>query len=62
MATSGSISTNKYTTSSSGTIGLVLSWSRKSYDLVNNTTTLNWTLKSNGTMDIMFRVVLLPQL
>lgn len=50
MATSGSISTNKYTTSSSGTIGLVLSWSRKSYDLVNNTTTLNWTLKSNGTM------------
>lgn len=50
MATSGSYNTNKYTTSSSGTIGLNLSWSVKSQSIENNTTTITWTLKSNGTM------------
>lgn len=50
MATSGSYNTNKYTTSSSGTIGLNLSWSVKSQNIANNTTTISWTLKSNGTM------------
>ena len=50
MATSGSYNTNKYTTSSSGTIGLNLSWSIKSQSIENNTTTITWTLKSNGTM------------
>ena len=50
MATSGSYNTNKYTTSSSGTIGLNLSWSVKSQSIANNTTTISWTLKSNGTM------------
>lgn len=50
MATSGSYNTNKYTTSSSGTIGLNLSWTLKSQSIANNTSTLSWTLKSNGTM------------
>ena len=50
MATSGSYNTNKYTTSSHGTIGLNLSWSLKSQSIENNTSTLSWTLKSNGTM------------
>jgi hypothetical protein len=50
MATSGSYNTNKYTTSSHGTIGLNLSWSVKSQNIANNTTTISWTLKSNGTM------------
>lgn len=50
MATSGSYNTNKYTTSSYGTIGLNLSWSVKSQSIENNTTTISWTLKSNGTM------------
>lgn len=49
MALSGSVSTNKYTTSSHGTIGLILSWTA-SQSIVNNTTTISWTLKSNGTM------------
>lgn len=49
MALSGSISTNKYTTSSHGTIGLILSWTA-TQSIVNNTTTISWTLKSNGTM------------
>lgn len=49
MALSGSVSTNKYSTSSHGTIGLILSWTA-SQSIVNNTTTINWTLKSNGTM------------
>ena len=49
MALSGSVSTNKYTTSSHGTIGLILSWTA-SQSIVNNQTTINWTLKSNGTM------------
>ena len=49
MALSGSVSTNKYSTSSHGTIGLILSWTA-SQSIVNNSTTISWTLKSNGTM------------
>lgn len=49
MALSGSINTNKYSTQSSGTIGLNLSWSG-TQDIATNTTTISWTLKSNGTM------------
>ena len=50
MASSGSCNTGKYSTSSSGTIGLNLSWSIKSQSIENNTTTITWTLKSNGSM------------
>lgn len=50
MALSGNFSTNKYTTSSHGTIGLNLSWSVTSQSIANNTSTLKWTLKSNGSM------------
>lgn len=50
MATSGSWNTTKYTTSSSGTIGLNLSWTLKSQSIKNNTSTIAYTLKSNGTM------------
>lgn len=49
MALSGSFNTNKYTTQSSGTIGLNLSWSA-TQDIETNTTTIRWELKSNGTM------------
>ena len=49
MALSGSINTNKYSTQSSGTIGLNLSWSG-TQSIADNTTTISWTLKSNGTM------------
>lgn len=49
MALSGNFSTNKYTTSSHGTIGLNLSWTG-TQDVANNQTTIKWTLKSNGTM------------
>lgn len=49
MALSGSFSTNKYTTSSHGTIGLTLSWTA-TQSIVNNTSTVTWTLKSSGTM------------
>lgn len=49
MATSGSISTNKYTFSSGKTIGLKLSWSLKSQSIANNTSTISWTLQSEGT-------------
>ena len=49
MALSGSVSTNKYTTTNHGTIGLILSWTA-SQSIANNQTTINWTLKSNGTM------------
>lgn len=49
MALSGSISTNKYSTSSHGTIGLKLSWTA-SQSIVNNQTTISWTLKSEGSM------------
>lgn len=49
MALSGNFSTNKYTTSSHGTIGLNLSWTGVQ-DVASNQTTIKWTLKSNGTM------------
>ena len=49
MALSGSVSTNKYSTKNNGTIGLILSWTA-TQSIVDNTTTINWTLKSNGTM------------
>ena len=49
MALSGSFNTNKYTTSSSGTIGLNLSWTG-TQSVTGNSTTISWTLKSNGTM------------
>lgn len=55
MALSGSVSTNKYSTSSHGTIGLILSWTA-SQSIVNNQTTINWTLKSNGTMSSGYSV------
>ena len=48
--TNGSCNTGKYTTSSHGTIGLNLSWTLKSQSIENNTSTISWTLKSNGTM------------
>ena len=47
MATSGSVSTNKYS-ASGGTMGLKFSWSVTSQSIVNNTTTIHWTLKSEG--------------
>lgn len=49
MALSGSISTNKYTTSSHGNIGLTLSWTA-TQSVANNTSTIKWTLKSYGSM------------
>lgn len=49
MALRGSFSTNKYSTSSSGTIGLNLSWTA-TQNIANNTSTIKWTLKSNGSM------------
>lgn len=50
MASSGNFNTNKYTTNSNGTIGLNLSWSITSQSTANNTSTIHWVLKSNGTM------------
>ena len=55
MALSGSVSTNKYSTSNHGTIGLILSWTA-SQSIVNNQTTISWTLKSNGTMSSSYYV------
>lgn len=49
MASSGSISTNKYTFNSGKTLGLKLSWSIKSQSIANNTSTLSWTLQCEGT-------------
>lgn len=49
MALSGNFSTNTYKTSSHGTIGLNLSWTGIQ-NIANNTTTIKWTLKSNGSM------------
>ena len=49
MSLSGSINTNKYSTQSSGTIGLNLSWTG-TQDIATNSTTISWSLKSNGTM------------
>lgn len=55
MALSGNFNTNKYSTSSSGTIGLNLSWTG-TQSVENNTTTIKWTLKSNGTMSSGYSV------
>lgn len=55
MALSGSINTNKYSTQSSGTIGLNLSWTA-TQSIVNNTSVISWTLKSNGTMSSGYSV------
>lgn len=44
MASSGSITTNKY----NSTVGLKLTWSISSQSIANNTSTIAWTLKSNG--------------
>ena len=49
MALSGSFSTNKYSTSSHGTIGLNLSWTA-TQNVAANQSTIKWTLKTNGTM------------
>lgn len=43
MALSGTVTTNKY----NSTIGLKLTWSG-TQNVANNTTTISWTLKSNG--------------
>lgn len=50
MASSGNFNTNKYSTQYNGTIGFNLSWSITSQSIENNTSTIHWTLKSNGTM------------
>lgn len=50
MASSGGFNTNKYNTSSSGSIGLNLTWYITSQSIETNTTTIRWELKSNGTM------------
>lgn len=50
MANSGNFNTNKYSTQYNGTIGLNLSWSITSQSTANNTSTIHWVLKSNGSM------------
>lgn len=50
MASSGNFNTNKYSTQYNGTIGLNLSWSITSQNIANNTSTIHWVLKSNGSM------------
>ena len=55
MALSGSVNTNKYYTSSSGSIGLNLSWSAVQ-SIETNSTTISWTLKTNGTMSSGYSV------
>ena len=55
MALSGSFNTNKYSTQSSGTIGLNLSWTAEQ-SIANNSTIISWTLKSNGTMSSGYSV------
>lgn len=49
MALSGSFNTSKYSTSSHGTLGLNVSWTA-TQNIANNTSTIKWTVKSNGTM------------
>lgn len=55
MSLSGNFNTNKYSTSSSGTIGLNLSWTG-TQSIETNSTTIKWTLKSNGTMSSGYSV------
>ena len=50
MANSGDFNTNKYSTQYNGTIGLNLSWSITSQSSADNTSTIHWVLKSNGTI------------
>lgn len=50
MASSGDFNTNKYSTQYNGTIGLNLSWSITSQSTADNTSTIHWVLKSNGSM------------
>lgn len=45
----GSFSTNKYTTASHGTLGINVSWTA-TQNIADNTSTIKWTVKSNGTM------------
>ena len=59
MALSGSFSTNRYSTSSHGTIGLTLSWSA-TQSVENNTSTITWVLKSSGTMSSGYYVQAAP--
>lgn len=56
MALSGSVNTNKYYTSSSGSIGLNLSWTAIQ-SIETNSTTISWTLKTNGTMSSGYSVM-----
>lgn len=49
MATSGSVTTNAYSNRS-----LTFSWSRVSYSIENNTTTISWTLKGSGSQSQWF--------
>lgn len=55
MALSGSLNTNNYSTQSSGSIGLNLSWTA-TQSIVNNTSVISWTLKSKGTMSSGYSV------
>lgn len=55
MALSGSLNTNNYSTQSSGSIGLTLSWTA-TQSIVNNTSVISWTLKSKGTMSSGYSV------
>ena len=55
MALSGILSTNKYTTSSHGTIGLYFSWVG-TQNVANNTTTISWQLLSSGSMSSSYYV------
>lgn len=45
----GSFSTNRYTTASHGTLGINVSWTA-TQNIADNTSTIKWTVKSNGTM------------
>ena len=55
MALSGSFNTNKFNTSSSGSIGFNLSWTA-TQSIETNSTTISWTLKTNGTMSSGYSV------
>ena len=57
MASSGGFNTNKYYTSSSGSIGLNLTWYIVSQSVETNTTVIRWELKSNGTMSRNMSVI-----
>ena len=49
MASSGSFNTSKYS-GGYGTCGLNVSWTITSQSIADNTSTVKWTVKSNGTM------------